>query len=92
MTNHHWRPSATIINLQQRAALLTQVRAFFAERNVLEVETPLLAQYSVTDPYMDVITAENPLGSASRYFFTDLPRIRHEAFASGRFRFYLSNQ
>ena len=68
-----WRPTATIANLQQRAALLAQVRAFFSQRDVLEVETPLLAQYSVTDPYMDVISAENPLAKTAPYFLQTSP-------------------
>ncbi|WP_101758924.1 EF-P lysine aminoacylase EpmA [Oceanicoccus sp. KOV_DT_Chl] len=69
----YWRPSASMANLHQRAALLAQVRLFFAERKVLEVETPLLAQYSVTDPYMDVVTAENPLAAGANYFLQTSP-------------------
>ena len=45
-----WRPSASIEHLQQRAGLLTQTRGFFAQRDVLEVQTPVLAQHSVTEP------------------------------------------
>jgi len=45
-----WRPSASIEHLQQRAGLLTQTRGFFAQRDVLEVQTPVLAEHSVTEP------------------------------------------
>ncbi len=45
-----WRPSASRDALEARAALLAEIRGFFAERRVLEVETPLLAQAPVTDP------------------------------------------
>jgi len=38
--------------LQARAALYQKIRTFFAERNVLEVETPLLCQHTVTDPHL----------------------------------------
>lgn len=44
-----WRPSASIEHLQRRAGLLAQVRAFFAQRNVIEVQTPVLAEHSVTE-------------------------------------------
>ena len=44
-----WKPTASIENQQLRAQLLIDIRKFFAERNVLEVETPLLSQYTVTD-------------------------------------------
>ena len=53
-----WRPSASIKHLKQRAELLAQARAFFAERNVIEVQTPVLAKHSVTEP--DVQSIEVP--------------------------------
>ena len=45
-----WRPSCSIDALRVRAEMLAQVRAFFAERNVLEVQTPVLGQHTVSDP------------------------------------------
>ncbi|MDN4502164.1 elongation factor P--(R)-beta-lysine ligase [Alteromonadaceae bacterium BrNp21-10] len=48
----HWQPSATVETLEIRAKLLANIRQFFAERKVLEVETPQLAQHSVTDPHL----------------------------------------
>lgn len=53
-----WRPSARIEHLKQRAELLAQARAFFAERNVIEVQTPVLAKHTVTEP--DVQSIEVP--------------------------------
>ena len=49
-----WRPSAPLVNLSERAALLAQLRAFFLDRAVLEVETPLLSQATVPDPGIEV--------------------------------------
>ncbi len=48
----HWRPTASLEVLQQRAAALAAVRGFFATRGMLEVETPLLVRYPVSDPQL----------------------------------------
>lgn len=52
-----WQPSASIDKLKQRARLLEDIRQFFKERNIFEVETPLLSQATVTDPHIHSITA-----------------------------------
>ena len=66
-----WRPSAPLVNLAERAGLLTQLRTFFSDRAVLEVDTPLLSQATVPDPGIDVFSltpADNP--ATSRYLQT----------------------
>ncbi|EWH10062.1 poxB regulator PoxA [Catenovulum agarivorans DS-2] len=52
----HWQPSANIATLKQRARIISQIRQFFANRNVLEVETPSLSQHGVTDLHLDNLT------------------------------------
>ncbi|VFP83199.1 elongation factor P--(R)-beta-lysine ligase [Candidatus Erwinia haradaeae] len=47
-----WRPSASILNLFQRASIIAKVRRFFADRTILEVETPILSQFTVTDVHI----------------------------------------
>jgi lysyl-tRNA synthetase class 2 len=71
--NKHWQPTASIANLQCRAALLATLRRFFAERDVLEAETPLLAQYSVTDPHMHAISAANPCDDGAAFYLQTSP-------------------
>ena len=45
-----WRPSADLATLRLRAELLARIRAFFAARGVLEVETPMLSAAAITEP------------------------------------------
>jgi lysyl-tRNA synthetase class 2 len=44
-----WRPTAGLDALRLRARLYATIRAFFAERGVLEVETPMLSAAGNTD-------------------------------------------
>ncbi len=53
MSEGDWRPSCQLEMLQARARLLAQIRDFFGRRHVLEVETPLLAHATGTDPQLD---------------------------------------
>lgn len=47
-----WRPSASRAVLTKRAALLARTREFFAAREVLEVDTPLLVNSPVSDVHI----------------------------------------
>lgn len=47
--SHQWQPTASIETLRERSRILQKIRAFFEARNVMEVETPILGQSSVTD-------------------------------------------
>jgi lysyl-tRNA synthetase class 2 len=64
-----WKPSASLQNLQQRAYALAKIRRFFSERDVLEVETPLLASSTVPDVYIESIAAQVVKGNSSRKNF-----------------------
>ncbi|RUR17834.1 elongation factor P--(R)-beta-lysine ligase [Legionella sp. km535] len=52
-----WHPSASIELLQQRAQFIAKIRQFFSSRHYLEVETPIMAQFGVTDVYLSNIKA-----------------------------------
>ncbi|MES9868780.1 MAG: EF-P lysine aminoacylase EpmA [Sedimenticola sp.] len=51
-----WQPTATLEMLRARASLLEQVRSFFRQAGVLEVETPACSVHGTTDPAIDSIT------------------------------------
>ncbi len=52
MTRAEWQPSASMAVLRRRADALAAIRHFFFRLNVLEVDTPVLARASVTDPHI----------------------------------------
>ena len=45
----HWRPSASMDMLHQRAQMMATIRQFFSHKSYLEVETPIMARCGVTD-------------------------------------------
>ena len=60
-----WQPSASQAALKSRAQQLAFVRGFFAQRGVLEVETPVLGRCGVTDVNLDGIPAQVTAGPLS---------------------------
>jgi len=52
-----WQPNSSPAVAAKRAAMLQRARQFFAERKVLEVETPGLAAYATMDPNIASIRA-----------------------------------
>lgn len=51
-----WQPAAALDVLRRRAQLIADIRAFFKERDILEVDTPLLCTTGVTDPAIEPFT------------------------------------
>ncbi len=69
-----WQPTASIGALKLRAMLLARIRAFFTQRNVLEVDTPALSVAAATDPALHSLRTETsgpaPAGGNSLYLQT----------------------
>lgn len=55
-----WQPSAELSTIRARARLYQEIRAFFAVRKCLEVDTPLLSPTTNTDPHIASMPAANP--------------------------------
>lgn len=59
-----WQPTASIDNLRRRAAIIRQIRDFFEQRGVLEVDTPSLSPAAVSDPQLfPFVTSYLPEGA-----------------------------
>jgi lysyl-tRNA synthetase class 2 len=64
-----WRPTCAIELMRLRAQMLADIRKFFAERSVLEVETPLLSHSTGTDPQLEFFTTEYCLSPLRQTLF-----------------------
>jgi lysyl-tRNA synthetase class 2 len=78
-----WRPTATLSALRHRAALLAAAREFFAERGVLEVETPILSAAAVSDPQIESLTTQVAGLPAPRYLCTSPEYAMKRLLAAG---------
>jgi len=70
-----WRPTASLELLRLRAGLLARTRAFFAERGVLEVETPLLASCPATDPHLAALTTSPQITGGRTVYLQTSPEF-----------------
>ena len=56
-SNRNYAPTMTLTVARKRAKMLHDIRQFFAERQVLEVQTPLLSQAGNTDTFLQSVSA-----------------------------------
>ena len=76
-----WRPGANQVIQRQRAALLASLRAYFAQHNVMEVETPLLCRTGVSDPALENFVV--PCGQEQRFLQTSPEYAMKRLLAAG---------
>lgn len=76
-----WRPGANQAIQRQRAALLASLRAYFAQHNVMEVETPLLCRAGVSDPALENFVV--PCGQEQRFLQTSPEYAMKRLLAAG---------
>jgi lysyl-tRNA synthetase class 2 len=77
-----WRPSAGRAMLERRAALLARIRAFFASRGVLEVDTPFLVNHAVSDVHIHSARVEFP-GAPPHFLHTSPEYAMKRLLAAG---------
>ncbi|MEH6575873.1 MAG: EF-P lysine aminoacylase EpmA [Amphritea sp.] len=84
---NRWQATAPIDNLRARAEIIGNIRNFFAARDVLEVDTPVMSAAAVSDPYIDTIECRyNPVPnqpSEKRYLQSSPEYAMKRLLASG---------
>ena len=53
-----WQPAASAVHLKARADLLQDIRSYFSDQGVLEVETPLISKAGNTDPEIQSVRTD----------------------------------
>lgn len=74
MASSDWRPLATPDTLRERAKILRSLRHYLDARGVLEVQTPMIGQHTVTDPDVQAIVVDGYgyLQTSAEYFMKRL--------------------
>lgn len=76
MSDVRYQPTCDVNTLRARAKMYAQIRQFFAERDVLEVETPVLSQAGVTDVHLASVQALRHIqGSAQTHYLQTSPEF-----------------
>ena len=71
-----FQPTCSIAALQARATLYQKIRQFFAERQVMEVETPTLSQAGATDVHLASIPVQRHIhGKLSTQYLQTSPEF-----------------
>lgn len=70
-----WQPTAGLENLQLRARLYQDIRRFFANKQILEVETPILSAGSVPEPTIEPFFTEYRGSETQRLFLHTSPEL-----------------
>lgn len=78
-----WQPGAGLETLRGRARLLQAARAFFAARDVLEVETPAVLSRTVTDVQIESMRVQEGAGGRWLQTSPEYPMKRLLAAGSG---------
>lgn len=85
MSGDFWQPSASLSTLRERAQFLHDIRAFFANAGVIEVDTPLLCDGVATDPCLQAFAVPYTEGlhTKARYLQTSPEFSMKRLIASG---------
>ncbi|MEE8220772.1 MAG: EF-P lysine aminoacylase EpmA [Woeseiaceae bacterium] len=72
-TQPTWQPLSSVASASRRSAMLKRARAFFEERNILEVDTPILSRFAASDPHIESIEVALQLDPDKSWFLQTSP-------------------
>ncbi|MEE8539681.1 MAG: EF-P lysine aminoacylase EpmA, partial [Woeseiaceae bacterium] len=72
-TQPTWQPLSSVASASRRSAMLKRARAFFEERNILEVDTPILSRFAASDPHIESIEVTLQLDPDKSWFLQTSP-------------------
>lgn len=79
--NSSWQPTADIADLKARSKLIQSIRHFFINHGYLEVETPCMGLYGITDCYLKNV--EVTCNGATQYLQTSPEYYMKRLLAAG---------
>ncbi|MGQ4612464.1 EF-P lysine aminoacylase EpmA [Acinetobacter junii] len=75
-TMKSYQPTCSLEAIKARAEMYNKIRQFFTERNVLEVETPILSQAGVTDVHLASVQVQRHIhGKLNRQYLQTSPEF-----------------
>ncbi|MDO5769645.1 MAG: EF-P lysine aminoacylase EpmA [Psychrobacter sp.] len=69
MTNSSFHPSLTLDIAYKRSEILNKIRQFFADREVLEVQTPIMSQAGNTDVFVPSVSANVTVHDQAKTYY-----------------------
>ncbi len=72
-TRRGWQPFSNIESSSRRSAMLKRARDFFEQRDVLEVDTPILSRFAVSDAQIESVEATLTLDTGTSWYLQTSP-------------------
>lgn len=74
-SDNSWQPTASFDVIKRRALLLQQIRDFMQGRGIIEVDTPILSHYGISDPYIQSMTAAAAVEKNTQLYLHTSPEL-----------------
>lgn len=71
----NWQPTASLNMIRLRSELYREIRQFFADREILEVETPIFSPGSVPEPSIEPFFTTYQGDTKQRFFLQTSPEL-----------------